>query len=144
MIAWDRHDPLMSTPDCTVLIIDDDPLHLKLYTWILQRNGYKCLTAQVKSASVDLPKDVVLDVVLLDYRLSSSLSASDVARQVKQAFASIPIIVLSEVQWMPDDMREHAAGFVNKGDPQKLVERIDEVLQSSRCSSGNNATKETL
>ncbi len=136
MILWDLRGPLMPTPDCTVLIIDDDPLHLKLYTWILQRNGYKCLTAQVKSTSVELPKGAALDVVLLDYRLSSSLSASDVARQVKQAFASVPILVLSEVQWMPDDMREHATDFINKGDPQKLVERIGELLQSSRCSSG--------
>jgi DNA-binding NtrC family response regulator len=131
----------MPAPDCTVLIIDDDPLHLKLYTWILQRKGYKCLTAQVKSSTVELPKGVALDVVLLDYRLSSSLSAVDVAKQVRLAYASVPILVLSEVQWMPEEMREHATDFVNKGDPQKLVERIAEVVQNASHWSGNNGAQ---
>jgi CheY-like chemotaxis protein len=134
--------PLMPALDCTVLIIDDDPLHLKLYTWILQRNGYKCLTAQVKSTSVELPKGAALDVVLLDFRLSSSLSAIDVAKQVKLAFPSIPILVLSELQWMPEEMREYATDFVNKGDPQKLVERIAEVVQDAiHCSRNNGSQK---
>jgi DNA-binding NtrC family response regulator len=131
----------MPALDCTILIIDDDPLHLKLYAWILQRNGYKCLTAQVKSTSVELPKGAALDVVLLDFRLNSSLSAIDVAKQVKVVFPSIPILVLSELQWMPEEMREYATDFVNKGDPQKLVERIAEVVQNATHCSGNNGSQ---
>ena len=121
----------MPNSDFTVLIIDDDPLHLKLYTWILQGKGYKCVTAQVKSTSVDLP-GAAPDLVLLDYRLSSSLTSVDVARQVKLAFDAVPIIVLSELQWMPEEIRDHATDFVNKGDPQKLVERLATLLQGSK------------
>lgn len=119
---------MMPAQEPTILIVDDDRLHLTLYTWILQGQGYKCKTALVKSTSVDWPADTAVDLVLLDYRLSSSLSAADVVTQLKSTFASVPIVVLSEMQWMPDDMRGHAKAFVNKGDPKKLLETIAAVL----------------
>ncbi len=74
----------MHSADTTILIIDDDPLHLKIYTWILQRQSYKCKTALVNSTSVELPADSAIDLVLLDYRLSSSLNALDVIRQIRR------------------------------------------------------------
>jgi len=125
----------MPAREATILIIDDDELHLTLYTWILQGQGYKCQTALVKSTSVDLPQDGGIDLVLLDYRLSSSLTAVDVVLQVKSAFASVPIVVLSEMQWMPDDMRDHAVGFIHKGDPKRLVETIDGILDPNSSKS---------
>ena len=120
----------MPAAEPTILIIDDDPLHLKLYTWILQRQGYRCETALVHSTFVDLPRDMAIDLVLLDYRLSSSLTAVDVANQLKEELGPVPVVVLSELQWMPDDMKGHAIAFVNKGDPMNLVESINSILQN--------------
>ena len=121
----------MQNSDATILIVDDDPLHLTLYSWILQRQGYKCKTAQVKSTSVDLPQDPAVDLVLLDYRLSSSLTALDVVQQLKKVFVTTPIVVLSDMQWMPDDMRGHATAFINKGDPARMLETVASVLRKA-------------
>lgn len=115
--------------DATILIVDDDPLHLKIYTWILQREGYRCLTAVVGSTSVELPAEEPVNLVLLDYRLNSSLQAPEVARQVQSAYLSVPIVVLSEAPWMPDDMKDLAAAFVNKGNPKLLTETVNNVLE---------------
>ncbi len=125
----------MPAREATILIIDDDELHLTLYTWILQGQGYKCQTALVKSTSVDLPESGAIDLVLLDYRLSSSLTAVDVVLLVKQAFASVPVVVLSEMQWMPDDMRPHAIDFIHKGDPKRLVDTIGSILDPSSAKA---------
>jgi|SRR5215469_13718333 len=114
----------------TILIVDDDPLHLTIYAWILAREGYGCKKALVGSTSVELPHDEVIDLVLLDYRLSSSLTATDLAEMVKKAFPAAPIVVLSELPWMPDDISPHAAAFVHKGEPKHLLETLAEVLQS--------------
>jgi len=119
----------MRPPENTVLIVDDDPLHLTIYKWILQREGYQCRTALVGSTSVDLPLSERIDLVLLDYRLSSSLTAPEVAEQVKSAFPEAPIVVLSELPWMPDDIRAQAAAFVNKGEPRRLIETLAAVLR---------------
>jgi DNA-binding response OmpR family regulator len=119
----------MHSADRTILIIDDDPLHLKIYAWILQSQSYKCKTALVNSTSVELPADAAIDLVLLDYRLSSKLSPLDLILQIRNTYAAVPIIILSEVQWMPDDVRGHATAFVSKGDPDRLVETIATVLR---------------
>lgn len=68
--------------------------------------------------------------MLLDYRLSSSLTAMDVVQKVKSVFASVPVVILSELQWMPDDMKDHAIAFINKGDPKRLVETINNIVQA--------------
>lgn len=120
----------MLSQGATVLIVDDDPLHLTIYTWILQREGYDCKRALVGSTSVDLPVNEPIDAVLLDYRLNSSLTAVNVAEQVKNEFPSVPIVVLSELPWMPDDIRAYASGFVNKGEPKRLLEAIAGVLHA--------------
>jgi DNA-binding NtrC family response regulator len=125
----------MSAQGTTVLIIDDDPLHLKIYTWILARERYNCKTALVGSTTIELPVGEDIDIVLLDYRLSSSLTAVDVAKQVKNAFPSIPIVILSEVAWMPDDMQAHAEAFVNKGNPRLLLETVSSVLERRNSSA---------
>jgi len=119
----------MRPPENTVLIVDDDSLHLTIYRWILEREGYHCRTALVGNTSVELPVSDLIDLVLLDYRLSSSLTAPTVAEQVKSAFPTAPIVVLSELPWMPEDIRACAAAFVNKGEPKRLLETIAGVLQ---------------
>src|SRR5690349_11885267 len=110
----------------TVLLIDDDPSQLKLYRWILERGSFAVVPALVGSSSVDLPDPecMPVDVVLLDYRLSSELSAADVAQMVREKFFGAPIIVLSDLPFMPEAAREFADGFVQKGEPEKLLKTV--------------------
>jgi DNA-binding NtrC family response regulator len=108
----------------TILILDDDPSHLKLYAWVVEQAGCKAVTVQVKSSSLDLPKGESVDLVLMDYRYSSSLTAADIVGAVESAFPGIPIAVLSELYGMPPEMKAHAIAFIRKGEPQELVNRL--------------------
>jgi DNA-binding NtrC family response regulator len=118
----------------SVLIIDDDQLHLTIYTWILERAGYKCKTVLV-GKTVELPVSEPVDVVLLDYRLNSTFTAVDIAHRVKAAFPAAPIIVLSELEWVPDDIRAHVVGFAYKGNPKGLIETVSSVLKERSALS---------
>ena len=91
---------------------------------MLQRKGYQCIPALVGSTSVDLPTAKNVCMVLLDYRLNSSLTAADVAAKLKVDFPSAPIIILSEMPWMPEDAQPYAKGFVHKGEPDRLLETV--------------------
>lgn len=108
----------------TVLVIDDNPQHLKIYCWMLQRKGYQCVPALVGSTSVQLPTGGPVCMVLLDYRLNSALTAADVAEQLKTDFASAPIVILSELPWMPDGADRYAKAFVHKGEHELLFETV--------------------
>lgn len=116
-----------------VLLIDDDPSHLKLYGWILERRSFVVHKALVGSTSVKLPQPgTPVDVVVMDYRLRSSLDAGDVAELVKKNFPGVPIIVLSELPFIPEAARSFASGFVTKGEPDELVTMVTATSQQVR------------
>lgn len=120
----------------TVLIVDDDPSHLKLYSWVLQRGGFQSITALVKGGHVELPAQRI-DVVLLDYRLGPHITAAEIAQRLRSSRPSLPILVLSDLPWMPDDVVHFASGFVRKGEPQQLIDTIGTVIGGSAEEPGS-------
>lgn len=114
----------MTSAEPLVLILDDDPSHLKIYSWIVEQAGCEPFPVEVRSTYVNLPLGAAIDLVLMDYRYSSSLTAVDIVQKVKAAFPAAPIVVLSEADAMPADMKPHAVAFIRKGEPQDLVGRL--------------------
>lgn len=108
----------------TVLLIDDEPSHLKLYSWIIEQGGYRALTVLASPSGIELPSADGIDVVALDYRLGPKIHASDVAQRARQRYGSAPILVLSDLGWMPDDMKPFASAFVRKGEPEELLKAL--------------------
>lgn len=43
-----------------------------------------------------------------------------------------PIIILSDMPWMPDDVVPYATTFVRKGEPQQLVDTIRNLVESNK------------
>jgi DNA-binding NtrC family response regulator len=115
--------------DPRILIIDNEPGHLMLYSWILQREGFLTTTALVERSEVELPPvQEEFDITLLDYRLQG-IKAVDVAKKIRTQWPGMPIVVLSDMMWIPDDMAPVANGFIRKGEPQLLVEKITEMTR---------------
>jgi len=114
----------------SVLIVDDDPVHLRIYGWIVEAAGYRALAAHVRFSGVDLPEGPA-DLVLLDYRLGRQTQAVEVAKAVRTRHPDAPVILLSEALVLPEDIAPLVQGFVRKGDPAKLVETLHSMLQPS-------------
>lgn len=114
-----------------VLIIDDDPSHLRIYGWIIQAAGFQPLPALVTQADVELPDGAAVDLVLLDYHLNGSMTAPEVAKLVRAKYAQAPILVLSDAMMMPDDIGSLVDGFIRKGDPARLVETVTQMLSKT-------------
>ena len=121
------------SPRPKILIIDDDTSHLKLYSWILERGGFVPTTVLVSLTGVELPQEQQFDLVLLDYRFSSSITAIEVAYRIKQNWPGTPIVILSDMMWMPDDIAHLVDGFIHKGDPEGFVDRINQILKQAQA-----------
>jgi CheY-like chemotaxis protein len=113
-----------------VLIIDDDPSHLRIYGWIIESVDLEPVTALVTYDALDLP-DVDVDLVLLDYHLKGRMTATEIAKLVRNQYETAPIFVLSDALMMPDDIAPLVDGFIRKGDPARLVETISEKLRNA-------------
>lgn len=110
--------------DRSVLIIDDDPVHLQIYGWILKSAGFLPFPALARNDGVDMPVGQKIDVVVLDYRLTGGLKATDAAKLVNEAYPEAPIILLSDVFGTPDDIAPYVKAFVRKGEPEKLIAAV--------------------
>lgn len=113
-----------------VLIIDDDPSHLRIYGWIIQSAGFESFSALVNSDALELPESHV-DLVLLDYHLNGSATAPDIAQQLRAKYQHVPILVLSDALVMPDDIAPFVDGFIRKGDPARLVQTVSQRLNGA-------------
>jgi len=115
----------------TVLIVDDDPSHLKIYSWVIERGGFQSLSALVQSDDVNFPEAEAVDLVVLDYRLGGNLTAVDVAKRLRAIYPSVPIVILSDLYGMPDDIAPYASAFVRKGEPQQLLDTIGSTMRAA-------------
>ena len=113
-----------------VLIIDDDPMHLRIYGWILDQAGYEARPALVTADRVEFPPGQV-DVVVMDYRLTGQLTAVAAAEATQARYPGAPIIVLSDVYDLPADIAPYARAFVRKGEPATLVATLAEVAKQT-------------
>lgn len=113
----------------TILIVDDDPSHLKIYSWVVERGGFRSLPALVRQDELELPEAAEIDLAILDYRLGIGLSAVDVAKRLREIYPTTPILILSDLYGMPGDIAPYASGFVRKGEPQQLLDTIVSMLK---------------
>ena len=117
----------------SILIVDDDPSHLKIYGLIVEGAGYRALLAQVRYAGVELPEnlDDPADLVLMDYHLAGRTSAVEVVQSIQARMPNVPVLVLSDALALPDDIAPFVQGFVRKGNPARLVDTLHALLRPS-------------
>jgi DNA-binding response OmpR family regulator len=111
-----------------VLIVDDDPSHLEIYGLLLKQAGYEALTTQVNFAGADLPRDAQVGLVLLDYKLQSLRTSAELAREIRDLYPDAPIVLLSDLWSLPEDVAPFVSDFVRKGQPAKLLQVVGRLL----------------
>jgi CheY-like chemotaxis protein len=117
---------MMDTP--TVLLIDDDREQILLFSMILQREGFRVVSAQVSRQIISFPPHENPVVILLDYKLNSSLTPAQIAIILKQSYPATPIFVLSELENIPADVATFAQGFISKNKPEQLLSVLRRIL----------------
>jgi DNA-binding NtrC family response regulator len=111
-----------------VLIVDDDPSHLEIYGLLMQQAGYESVPALVRFAGAEIPREDLIGLVLLDYKLHSLRTSAEFAQEIRALFPSAPIVVLSDLWSLPADIAPFATEFVRKGQPAKLLQVVGRLL----------------
>jgi DNA-binding response OmpR family regulator len=111
-----------------VLILDDDPMHLEIYSLLMKQAGFEALPTLVRFVGTEIPCDQCIGLVLLDYRLNSTKTSPEFAREIRTLYPAVPIIVLSDLWSLPTDIAPLVNGFVRKGEPAKLLEIVTQFF----------------
>ncbi len=116
------------TDQAKVLIVDDDPSHLEIYSMLIQQAGLEPVTALVRFLGLDLPRDEQVGLVLLDYKLHSLKTSAAIAQDLRALYPAAPIVLLSDMWSLPADIEPYVTDFVRKGQPAVLLETVRRLL----------------
>ena len=131
-----------------VLLVDDDPVVLKVYERELSNRGFKIERAMdgieaMRALRANKPDLMVLDIMM------PKMSGADVLKfmQTQRDLAPVPVIVLSNA-YMDDLSRDAASAGAQKAllksscTPAKLAAEIQEVLRGRRVRKESQARRE--
>ncbi len=123
-----------------ILVVEDNPLNLKLVEMVLRHNNYDLLKATSGEAALEIAEREKPDLILMDIHLPgmSGLEATGKLRQMP-LFQSTPIIGITAYAMKGDMEKVIEAGcdaYISKPiNTRKLPETIEEML--SRRRKGN-------
>lgn len=121
----------MSDSKPIILCVDDEPNSLVLRKLVLQKAGYEVLTANSAVAALDVLASSRVDLVLSD-QLMPGVTGTELARQIKDKWPSLPVILISGVNEIPPDS-EIADLFMSKVEgPIMMCQNINDVLTKYR------------
>jgi DNA-binding response OmpR family regulator len=126
-------------PDCTVLLVDDDPVILKLLEVNFDMEGFGVLIAHDGEEGIDVARRERPDVIVSDIMMPK-VSGIELVTELKgdPDTSDIPIILLSAKAQNADVRSGLDAGaddYITKPfEPLDLVDRVNRLLEVRRPS----------
>lgn len=118
-----------------ILIVEDDPFLLKMYTKKLQVEGFEVEVAKDGEEGLAKLKSFLPDLVLMDVMLPklNGIEALERAKLDPQT-KNIPIVVISNLSTSTDTetaLKKGAVGYLVKSDntPSQIIEKIRQYLK---------------
>lgn len=120
-----------------ILVVDDDPDFVEIMRTILERHGYKVITAANGKQALDQVKAAHPDLMLLDIMMSTVLDGLNVSEQLAQDPDAkyMPVIMVSSIadtphaNLFPMEEQPHMDAWLSKPvDPNTLLNKVAELL----------------
>ena len=121
-----------------ILLVEDNPMNRRVAEFILKSQGYTVLEARDGREALDLLKNELPDLILMDLQLPG-LDGFAVTRMIKEntATKNIPVVALTAYAMKGDAERAIEAGcdgYITKPiDPDEFPETIAGHLKNKRA-----------
>lgn len=118
----------MDTPPHLVLCVDDEAVGLRIRKILLERAGYRVLTAHDGSSGLEIFSAHPVEAVVLDYSMPG-MHGGEVARRMRQTKPEVPILLLSAYVGLPAEVRSIVDVYMTKGEgAPTLLKRLKGLL----------------
>ena len=111
MPAMMGREQMQESGQKTVLIVEDNELNLKLFTDLLEAQGYGVVSTQDGVRALDLAREHRPDLILMDIQLPE-VSGIDVTKWLKadEELRHIPVIAVTAFAMKGDEEKIRASG----------------------------------
>lgn len=99
----------------TVLCVDDEAVGLQVRKILLEREGYRVLTALDGAEGLSLFQQNNIHAVVLDYSMPG-MDGGQVAAAMRQSNPRVPILLLSAYVSLPEEVLANVDRYLTKGD----------------------------
>jgi len=95
----------------SILVVDDNPSNLKLFTYLLALPGYAVTTAASAEQALDVLSHLVPDLIIMDLQLPD-VDGLTLTRQLKAdpKMKGVPIVAVTASAMKGDEEKARAAG----------------------------------
>jgi CheY-like chemotaxis protein len=117
--------------DATILCVDDEQNQLLLRKLMLEKAGYRVLTADSPSQALEIFGSQLIDLVIVDYYMPG-MTGLALARVMLQQ-RKLPVMVLSAYPELPGESIGLANVWITKGTaPEELLIKLEHLLAGSQ------------
>jgi CheY-like chemotaxis protein len=108
--------------------VDDERVGLHVRKLLLERSGYKVLTANDGASGIKVFEENPVDAVVLDYAMPG-MHGGEVAARMRAAKPEVPILLLSAYVGLPSEITGLVNVYMTKGEgAPALLERLDKLF----------------
>jgi CheY-like chemotaxis protein len=129
---WRRNS--MKLNSNLVLCVDDEVVGLQVRKILLERAGYRVLTASDGPSGLDIFTSEPVEAVVLDYSMPG-MHGGEVAVRMRQAKPQVPILLLSAYMGLSAEVTSLVDLYMTKGEGAPvLLEKLSSLLQPVNAS----------
>jgi CheY-like chemotaxis protein len=112
-----------------ILCVDDELVGLRVRKILLERAGYRVLTAMDGTTGLTLFETEPIEAVVLDYSMPG-MHGGEVASRMRQLKPRIPILLLSAYIGLPAEVTSLVDLYMTKGEGAPvLLQKLESLLQ---------------
>jgi CheY-like chemotaxis protein len=114
--------------------VDDETVGLQVRRILLERAGYRVLTAADGAAGLTVFEREPVEAVVLDYSMPG-MDGGEVASRMRETKPHVPILLLSAYVGLPEDVTARVNLYMTKGEgPEMLLTKLGNLLQTAQVS----------
>lgn len=120
----------MAQPDRLVLCVDDERVGLHVRKLLLERSGYKVLTAMDGQSGLNLFEENPIQAVVLDYAMPG-MHGGEVAARMRALKPEVPIVLLSAYVGLPSEITSLVNVYMTKGEgAPALLDKLNNLFDN--------------
>jgi CheY-like chemotaxis protein len=121
----------MAATEHLILCVDDESVGLEVRRILLERAGYRVLTAEDGSRGLEIFRSEPVEAVVLDYSMPG-MTGGEVASQMRSVKPHIPILMLSAYTVLPAEVTRVVDVAMTKGEgAPALLEKLGSLLPAN-------------
>ena len=119
-----------------ILCVDDETVGLQVRRLLLERAGYRVLTALDGPTGIEIFRREPVEAVVLDYSMPG-MTGGEVARNLRQIKPNVPILMLSAYTSLPPEVDGLIDQAMTKGEgAPAFLSRVGTLMASAASQNG--------